>query len=138
MRLEALHAPDLPQVRARVDGVVLKREFREGVEVRAGQRLFKIDPAPYLTTLESARATRGRAAEATAAQALAMRELNGRLSNGELLSGLGMLRAVLRRWMPRQAVACRATCGMPRRSRKAIGPTWRRGGSRAGSRRSRW
>jgi len=56
------------QVRARVDGVVLKREFREGAEVRAGQRLFKIDPAPYLTTLESARATLGRAQANIAAQ----------------------------------------------------------------------
>src|SRR5271169_1463298 len=35
------------QVRARVDGIVLKRDFKEGSEVRAGQRLYQIDPAPY-------------------------------------------------------------------------------------------
>ena len=33
------------QVRARVGGVVLQRQFREGSEVRAGQPLFLIDPA---------------------------------------------------------------------------------------------
>ena len=33
------------QVRASVDGIVLKRDFNEGSEVRAGQRLYQIDPA---------------------------------------------------------------------------------------------
>src|SRR5439155_1179842 len=32
------------QVRARVDGIVLKREFSEGADVKAGQRLYQIDP----------------------------------------------------------------------------------------------
>ncbi len=35
------------QVRARVDGIVLRREFTEGADVKAGQRLYQIDPAPY-------------------------------------------------------------------------------------------
>ena len=34
------------QVRARVDGIVQKREFKEGADVKAGQRLYQIDPAP--------------------------------------------------------------------------------------------
>jgi len=42
------------QVRARVDGIVLKREFKEGGDVKAGQRLYQIDPAPYRATLDSA------------------------------------------------------------------------------------
>jgi membrane fusion protein (multidrug efflux system) len=42
------------QVRARVDGIVLKREFKEGADVKAGQRLYQIDPAPYRATLDSA------------------------------------------------------------------------------------
>src|SRR5258706_5420119 len=42
------------QVRARVDGIVLKREFKEGAEVKAGQRLYQIDPAPYRAALDSA------------------------------------------------------------------------------------
>lgn len=49
------------QVRARVDGVVLSREFTEGSEVKAGQRLYKIDPAPYIAALNSAKATLAKA-----------------------------------------------------------------------------
>jgi membrane fusion protein (multidrug efflux system) len=45
------------QVRARVDGIVLKREFQEGSEVKAGQRLYQIDPAPYVAALNSATAS---------------------------------------------------------------------------------
>ncbi|WP_321968312.1 efflux RND transporter periplasmic adaptor subunit [Burkholderia cepacia] len=49
------------QVRARVDGIVLRREFTEGTDVKAGQRLYKIDPAPYIAQLNSAKATLARA-----------------------------------------------------------------------------
>src|SRR6188474_347890 len=42
------------QVRARVDGIVLKREFTEGSDVKVGQRLYQIDPAPYRAALDSA------------------------------------------------------------------------------------
>lgn len=49
------------QVRARVDGIVLKREFTEGANVKAGQRLYQIDPAPYVAALDSAKATLARA-----------------------------------------------------------------------------
>src|SRR5258706_4857043 len=42
------------QVRARVDGIVLRREFTEGADVKAGQRLYQIDPAPYRAALDSA------------------------------------------------------------------------------------
>src|ERR1700688_3847402 len=45
------------QVRARVDGIVLKREFKEGGEVKTGQRLYQIDPAPYIAALNSATAS---------------------------------------------------------------------------------
>jgi membrane fusion protein (multidrug efflux system) len=44
-------------VRARVDGIVLKRDFQEGGEVKAGQRLYQIDPAPYVAALASASAS---------------------------------------------------------------------------------
>lgn len=49
------------QVRARVDGIVLRREFTEGSDVKAGQRLYKIDPAPYVAALNSAKATLAKA-----------------------------------------------------------------------------
>ncbi|MDB5804590.1 MAG: efflux transporter periplasmic adaptor subunit [Betaproteobacteria bacterium] len=49
------------QVRARVDGIVLRREFTEGAEVKAGQRLYKIDPAPFIAALNTAKATLAKA-----------------------------------------------------------------------------
>jgi len=45
------------QVRARVDGIVQDREFKEGGDVKAGQRLYQIDPAPYIASLNSATAS---------------------------------------------------------------------------------
>ena len=47
----------MAQVRARVDGIVLKRDFKEGGDVKAGQRLYQIDPAPYIAALNSATAS---------------------------------------------------------------------------------
>ncbi len=56
------------EVRARVNGIVQKRLFAEGSDVKEGQPLFKIDPAPYQAALEGAKAQLARA-EATAASA---------------------------------------------------------------------
>ena len=39
------------EVRARVNGIVQKRLFTEGSDVKAGQSLFEIDAAPYRATL---------------------------------------------------------------------------------------
>jgi membrane fusion protein (multidrug efflux system) len=49
------------QVRARVDGIVLARPFKEGADVNASQPLFQIDPAPYRAALASAEAMLARA-----------------------------------------------------------------------------
>jgi membrane fusion protein (multidrug efflux system) len=49
------------QVRARVNGVVLKRLFTEGSEVRKGQSLYQIDPEPYQAQVNSAQAAVGKA-----------------------------------------------------------------------------
>ncbi len=51
-----VEASRVAQVRARVNGIVLKRYFREGSAVRAGQLLFQIDPAPYQAAVDSAKA----------------------------------------------------------------------------------
>ncbi len=64
-RVEALRSA---QVRARVAGVVQRIQFREGSDVKAGQALMRIDPAPYEAALASAQAQLQRA-EAAAAQA---------------------------------------------------------------------
>jgi membrane fusion protein (multidrug efflux system) len=58
------------EVRARVNGIVLKRSFVEGSEVKAGQVLFEIDPAPYQAALDSAKATLSRAEANVAAARL--------------------------------------------------------------------
>jgi membrane fusion protein (multidrug efflux system) len=44
------------QVRARATGILLKRLFEEGSNVKEGQPLFQIDPVPLQTVLNSARA----------------------------------------------------------------------------------
>ena len=51
----------LAEVRARVDGIVLKRHFTEGADVTEGQVLYQIETAPYEAALASARATQARA-----------------------------------------------------------------------------
>ncbi|HEY5949257.1 MAG TPA: efflux RND transporter periplasmic adaptor subunit, partial [Kofleriaceae bacterium] len=62
------------EVRARVNGIVQKRLFTEGSDVKAGQSLFQIDPAPYQAALESAQAQQARAeASAESAKSLAER-----------------------------------------------------------------
>ncbi|HEY6609608.1 MAG TPA: efflux RND transporter periplasmic adaptor subunit [Pseudomonas sp.] len=45
------------EVRPQVDGIVQKRLFKEGSEVKAGQQLYQIDPAIYQATLKSAEAS---------------------------------------------------------------------------------
>jgi membrane fusion protein (multidrug efflux system) len=57
-RVEAIRTA---QVRARVNGVVLKRLFTEGSIVKQGQSLFQIDPEPYQAQLNAAQAAQGRA-----------------------------------------------------------------------------
>jgi membrane fusion protein, multidrug efflux system len=49
------------EVRPQVSGVILKRLFIEGGEVKAGQQLYQIDPAPFQANLESAQASLARA-----------------------------------------------------------------------------
>ena len=49
------------EVRARVEGILEKRHFTEGTEVRRGQLLYTIDPTPYRTVLADARAEVARA-----------------------------------------------------------------------------
>ena len=49
------------QVRARATGILLKRLFEEGSNVKEGQALFEIDPAPLQANLSSAKASRAKA-----------------------------------------------------------------------------
>ncbi|MES3013662.1 MAG: efflux RND transporter periplasmic adaptor subunit, partial [Pseudomonadota bacterium] len=68
-----LEASRVAQVRARAAGIVQKRVFVEGSDVKAGQLLFSIDSAPYRATAASAQANLARA-QATLEQAKALAE----------------------------------------------------------------
>ncbi|MES2707861.1 MAG: efflux RND transporter periplasmic adaptor subunit [Verrucomicrobiota bacterium] len=49
------------EVRARVNGIVLRRLFKEGTDVAEGELLYEIDPAPYQAALDNALGTLARA-----------------------------------------------------------------------------
>ena len=66
-----LEASRVAQVRARAAGIVQKRLFTEGSDVKAGQPLFQIDASTYQATLSSAQAAQAKA-EANLTQATAL------------------------------------------------------------------
>jgi len=68
-----LEASRVAQVRARTAGILLKRLFNEGSDVKAGQALFQIDSAPAQAVVASAQATLARA-QAGLTQATAQAE----------------------------------------------------------------
>jgi len=61
-------ASRIAQVRARTAGIVLQRVFKEGGDVKAGEVLFRIDPAQFQASYDSAQAAVAKA-EANLAQA---------------------------------------------------------------------
>jgi membrane fusion protein (multidrug efflux system) len=79
-RLSAIRSAD---VRARVSGILLKRLYHEGAEVRAGEVLFQIDPKPYQAALDAALASLAQA-QATATNAA----VNAKRTRDLLPSGL--------------------------------------------------
>ena len=68
-----VEASRVAQVRARSAGILQKRLFTEGSDVKAGQALFRIDAAPYEAASQSAKANLARA-EANLAQTSAQLE----------------------------------------------------------------
>lgn len=81
-RLEAFR---VAQVRARAAGILNKRLFTEGSDVKAGQPLFEIDAAPYRATLASAQAQLARA-EANLLQAQALADRYAPLAKSQAVS----------------------------------------------------
>ncbi|MES2717640.1 MAG: efflux RND transporter periplasmic adaptor subunit [Pseudomonadota bacterium] len=81
-RLEAWRTA---QVRARVPGIVARRLFTEGSEVKAGQPLFQLDDAAYRASLASAEAAVARA-DAAVAQAQAQLQRNQPLAEAKAIS----------------------------------------------------
>ncbi len=51
----------IAEVRPQVSGIIQKRLFKEGSDVKAGEVLYQIDPATYQAAYDSARATLARA-----------------------------------------------------------------------------
>jgi len=49
------------EIRPQVSGLIQKRLFTEGSDVKAGQVLYQIDPAPFQAALDNAKAALGRA-----------------------------------------------------------------------------
>ncbi len=80
-----LEAQRTAQVRARTSGIVQQRLFTEGSQVRAGQVLFRIDPASADAALASARAQQSRA-EAQLSQARSVLERNRPLAAEQAIS----------------------------------------------------
>ncbi len=63
-----LAATRVAEVRARVAGIILQRVYNEGTDVKSGQVLFKIDPAPLEAEVHAQEATLAKA-QADAANA---------------------------------------------------------------------
>jgi membrane fusion protein, multidrug efflux system len=65
-----VQAVRLAQVRARVDGIIQRRLYTEGSDVKAGQRLFQIDPRELSAAANAAKAAllRAEATETNAAR----------------------------------------------------------------------
>lgn len=72
-------------VLARVSGVLLKRLYKEGEQVKAGQPLFEIDPAPYRAALDAALAGLAQA-RANAANAHVTAQRDRELISSHLVS----------------------------------------------------
>ncbi|HKJ21609.1 MAG TPA: efflux RND transporter periplasmic adaptor subunit [Gammaproteobacteria bacterium] len=69
-----LAAIRVAQVRARVAGIILKQVYTEGTDVKQGQVLFRIDPAPLTATLHAQEAALAKAkADAVNAELTAKR-----------------------------------------------------------------
>jgi len=51
----------IAEIRPQVNGLIQKRLFTEGSEIKAGEVLYQIDPAPFQAALDNARAAMGRA-----------------------------------------------------------------------------
>ena len=88
-----LEASRVAQVRARAAGILQKRLFREGSDVKAGQALFQIDAAPYRASYESAQAVLARA-QASLTQATAQAERYKPLLDANAISKQDYVNAV--------------------------------------------
>jgi membrane fusion protein (multidrug efflux system) len=78
-------APVIAEIRPQVGGIVQKRLFNEGSQVKAGQPLYQLDPAPFQAAYASAQAN-VRKAESTAATARTVASRNAELVKIDAIS----------------------------------------------------
>ncbi len=88
-----LEASRVAQVRARVPGILLKRVFAEGSDVKAGQLLFQIDSAPLQSQVAAVQAQIARA-QANVTQATAQAERYKPLVEANAISKQDYINAV--------------------------------------------
>ena len=88
-----LEASRVAQVRARAAGIVQKRLFVEGSDVKVGQALFQIDSSPYRAAAASAQAALARA-QANLTQAAAQAERYKPLLEANAISKQDFVNAV--------------------------------------------
>ena len=88
-----LEASRVAQVRARAAGILQKRLFKEGSDVKAGQALFPLDPAPYQASAASAQAALARA-QANVTQTTAQAERYKPLMEANAISKQDYINAV--------------------------------------------
>jgi len=88
-----LEASRVAQVRARVPGILLKRVFTEGSDVKAGQLLFQIDSAPLQSQVAAVQAQIARA-QANVTQATAQAERYKPLVEANAISKQDYINAV--------------------------------------------
>ena len=78
-------APVIAEIRPQVGGILQKRLFTEGSQVREGQVLYQLDPAPFQAAHASAQAS-VRKAESTLATARTVAERNAELVKIDAIS----------------------------------------------------
>ena len=125
-------APRIAEVRARVAGVVMQRVFKEGHDVKQGDVLFRIDPAPFKADLDSAQANLSKA-EANAFQARLQEQRYSQLVEGNAISGQDYDRK------PAAVLAPAGYAALPVLFSSAkLDGSWLRWNSASGSRPSNW
>jgi membrane fusion protein (multidrug efflux system) len=72
------------EIRPQVNGLILKRMFTEGQDVKAGQMLYQIDPAPFQSALDNARAALGKAEASVPAIRLRVERFHDLLSDNSV------------------------------------------------------
>ncbi|HRF08316.1 MAG TPA: efflux RND transporter periplasmic adaptor subunit [Xanthobacteraceae bacterium] len=66
----------IAEVRARIAGIVIERTFQQGAEVKAGDVLYRLDPAQYQVELKAAEAALLRAEAVLTREELSMGRIN--------------------------------------------------------------